>query len=107
MAIVPVMTHVPRRIEVVDGSRVAITWEDDTITEFDAATLRGACLCATCREPAGEAATESVLGGEEPVTISASELVGGYAVRFTFEPDEHSTGIYPFTVLRELADRWG
>lgn len=91
----------------VDGGQVAITWEDDTITEFDAATLRGACLCATCREPAGEAATEAVLGGEEPVTISASELVGGYAVRFTFQPDEHSTGIYPFTVLRELADRWG
>jgi len=99
--------HVPQRIEVIEGSHVDVTWEDGTATELDAATLRAACLCATCREPAGEAATEAVLTGEEPVTISAAELVGGYAIRFTFEPDGHGTGVYPFTLLREIADRWG
>lgn len=101
------MDHVPRRIEVVDGAGVEITWEDDSVTELDAPTLRGACMCAVCREPAGEAATQAVLDGEDPVRIASADLVGGYAIRFEFEPDGHATGIYPFTALRELAERWG
>jgi DUF971 family protein len=101
------MAHVPRRIEIVEGAAVEITWEDETVTELDAATLRGACMCAVCREPSGEAAMQAVLEGDAPVLIASAELVGGYAIRFVFEPDGHGTGIYPFTTLRELVDRWG
>lgn len=97
------MSTVPQRIEVIDGSSVELTWEDGRVTEFDAATLRGACMCATCREPAGEDATQSVLAGPDPITIEGAELVGGYALTFQFGPDGHGTGIYPFTALRALA----
>ena len=97
------MGTVPQRIEVIEGQLVEFTWEDGTLTELDAATLRGACRCATCREPAGEAATVAVLAGSEPVKIAAAELVGGYAMQFVFEPDGHGTGIYPFTALRDLS----
>jgi len=101
------MDHVPRRIEIAEGASVEITWEDDTVTELDAPTLRAACMCAVCREPAGEAATQAVLDGDDAVLIASAELVGGYAIRFVFEPDGHGTGIYPFAKLRELVDGWG
>lgn len=97
------MGSVPQRIEVVDGEQVELTWEDGVVTQIDAATLRAACMCATCREPAGEAATQSVLAGPDAVKIARAELVGGYALQFEFEPDGHGTGIYPFTELHKLS----
>jgi DUF971 family protein len=98
------MSTVPQRIEVIEGSTVELTWDDGTVTEFDAATLRGACMCAACREPAGEEATQLVLAGSTPVSIEDAQLVGGYALSFVFGPDGHGTGIYPFDRLRTLAD---
>jgi DUF971 family protein len=94
---------VPQRIEVDGGATVTLTWEDGSRSSFTAAELRGACQCATCREPAGEEATRLVLNGVAPVTIEAASLVGGYAVNFVFGPDGHGTGIFPFIELRHLA----
>lgn len=93
---------VPTRIEVDGGASVTLTWEDGSSSMLTAAQLRGACQCATCREPAGEEATRLVLGGVAPVTIEETSLVGGYAVNFVFGPDGHGTGIYPFAELRRL-----
>lgn len=93
---------VPERIEV-DGDRVAFTWEDGLTTTLTARALRAACECAVCREPQGAAAVAAVLRSGERVTISDARLVGGYAVQFTFAPDGHGTGIYPFERLRSLA----
>ena len=53
---------VPKRIEVEEGTRVVLTWEDDTTTELTAAGLRAACQCATCREPSGIVQTQAVAG---------------------------------------------
>jgi len=96
------MSTVPQRIEVIEGAVVELSWDDGSVSQIDAATLRGACMCAACREPAGEAATEAVLSSPDPVKIAGAELVGGYALQFVFEPDGHGTGIYPFTALRGL-----
>lgn len=96
------MTASPLRIEVEQGSHVHITWDDDERTTIEARTLRGACMCAGCREQAGGRATEAVLAGSLPITIEDAELVGGYAMKFVFGPDGHGTGIYPFEVLRSL-----
>lgn len=93
---------VPARIEVEDGAVVTLTWEDGTATSLKAELLRGACQCATCRDPSGEAATASVLDGPTPVTITNAALVGAYAVNFSFAPDGHATGIFPFERLRAL-----
>jgi len=93
---------VPERIEVEGGSRVLLTWADGATSELGAAVLRGACRCATCREPEGMARTAAVLAGDEPVTIREAKLVGGYAISFVFGPDGHGTGIYPFDTLRGL-----
>jgi DUF971 family protein len=95
---------VPKRIEVEDGSRVLLTWEDDATTTLSAPQLRGACQCAGCREPEGAAQTRAVLSGTVPVTIAETSLVGGYALRFVFVPDGHGTGIYSFDALRALGE---
>ena len=93
---------VPERIEVVGGEEVLITWAGDDTSSFTAAQLRGACQCAECREEAGRRQTERVLSGPVPVTIASAKLVGNYAVNFTFGPDGHATGIFPFPALRSL-----
>ena len=95
---------VPARIEVEQGERVVLTWEDGAVTTLTARRLREACACATCREQSGAAATRAVLMGEAPIRIRGTQLVGAYALNFTFEPDDHHTGIYPFEVLRGLGD---
>ena len=92
----------PVRIEVDDKTTVTIEWDDHVTTKATAADLRGACMCAGCREPAGEQATAALLAGERPITIEEAKLVGGYAVSFVFGPDGHGTGIYPFDSLRTL-----
>jgi DUF971 family protein len=93
---------VPARIEIEDGERVVLAWEDGATTVLTARRLREACACATCREPSGEAATRAVLAGGSPIRIADAQLVGAYALNFSFEPDGHHTGIYPFDVLRTL-----
>ena len=92
---------VPVRIAVEDGSRVVIEWETGSDSVIAARDLRAACVCAACREPSGEEATREVLEGE--VGIIEAALVGGYAVTFTFSPDGHGTGIYPYDVLRSMS----
>lgn len=95
---------VPERIEVIEGLEVVITWEGGDTLTYTAAQLRGACQCAECREEPGRLRTERVLADSEPVTITETKLVGGYAVNFVFGPDGHSTGIFPFPALRALDD---
>lgn len=94
----------PLRIEVADKTAVTIEWDDGVVSHLDATELRGACMCAGCREPAGAAATRAILTGDVPVTIEDARLVGGYAVSFVFGPDNHGTGIYPFAALRSLGE---
>ena len=96
--------EVPKRIEVESGTRVVLTWGDDTTTELHAPELRAACRCATCRQPAGIAATKAVLAGPVKVEITETKQVGGYALNFVFAPEGHGTGIYSFDVLRTLGD---
>ncbi len=99
------MAETPLRIEVNGKTSVSVSWEEGSDTELSAAQLRSACMCAGCREAAGAVVTATVLAGPEPVTIESAELVGGYALRFTFGPDGHSTGIYPFEILKKIAEQ--
>jgi DUF971 family protein len=94
--------EVPQRIEVQDGTRLVVAWDDGSIIEVSATDLRAACQCAGCREPDGREQTRAVVEGPVPVTITDASLVGGYAVSFVFGPDGHGTGIYPFDQLADL-----
>ena len=78
-----------------------LTWPDGLVTTVAAPALRAACECATCLAPEGDA---SWIGDAASVRILAASLVGAYALNFTFGPDHHSTGIFPFDRLRALSE---
>src|SRR5690606_31971024 len=84
-----------------DEQRLRIEWRDGHVSEYESHYLRLNCPCAGCVE---EMTGRRLLG---PATVSASvypleiEYVGRYALRFRWS-DGHSTGIYPFEMLRSL-----
>ena len=92
---------VPDRIEINDGVALRLTWPDGAVTSVSAATLRGACECATCLGPDR---TGTAVADPGSVRITDARIVGAYAINFTFAPDQHHTGIYPFDRLRRLGE---
>jgi DUF971 family protein len=86
------------------ASALRVTWLDGHISTYPLRWLRAHCPCATCREERRVHALNTdelrLLSGPLPsAEIVAAELVGHYAVRFTWA-DGHATGIYPFAALR-------
>lgn len=89
------------------GNELAIKWEDHSETFVSLERLRRACPCAGCK---GEV---DVLGqlhkGPEIVLSPASfrlqkiTSVGGYAIQPVWA-DGHAFGLYPFDLLRRLAE---
>ncbi len=81
---------------------VKIRWNDGAETVYPARVLRLACPCASCSdEVTGRRILreESVALDVRPVAI---EPVGRYAICIHWN-DGHSTGIYTWERLRELA----
>ena len=94
------MGDTPERVEV-SATSVAIVWDDGGETLVSAEQLRDACPCAGCRE--GRAGGSALKASGGAPTIVDARFVGSYAVNFTFG-DGHGDGIYPFSMLRSLAD---
>ena len=40
----------------------------------------------------------------DAVRIIDARIVGAYGINFTFAPDDHHTGIYPYDRLRQLGE---
>ena len=101
-AVVPMSNAQPRVITRSDPARIVIDWADGERTSYSAAQLRSHCPCARCvNELTGVRMHDP---SSVPADLSQSEtrIVGNYALAFRFS-DGHDTGIYPFTMLRELA----
>lgn len=94
------MEYEPRRITV-ERESVTIEWSDGATTVLAGGRLRDACPCAACREQAAAATRALELGDRS--TITNAQLVGGYALSFTFG-DNHHDGIYPYGQLRWLGE---
>jgi DUF971 family protein len=79
---------------------VTVTWADGTVSRFGLEELRVNCPCAACRaaREAGRPAW-SPGAGRPPLRIADAELVGAWGLGLTWD-DGHSTGIYPWTILR-------
>jgi ATP-binding protein involved in chromosome partitioning len=92
----------PRRVEPTeDSKRLRIVWGDGHTSEYVPRTLRLACRCAGCiEETTGRAILDParVPQGVYPIEI---RYVGRYALHFNWS-DGHSTGIYPFELLRAI-----
>ena len=88
------------------GNELAVKWDDGSESFFSLEALRRACPCAGCK---GEMDVMGNLyrGPEKPLTPSSFQLVrigtvGGYALQPQWG-DGHSTGLYSFDYLRQLA----
>jgi DUF971 family protein len=81
-----------------------IDWSDGTTARYPHALLRGFCPCAHCQ---GHQGPIQWAGGQWESDPSATELadieeMGNYALRLAWA-DGHSTGLYTFVHLRQLA----
>ncbi|HEY1905305.1 MAG TPA: DUF971 domain-containing protein, partial [Myxococcaceae bacterium] len=87
-----------------DGKVLRLHWEDGKRTASTARALRLACPCAACVDEWTSAKTLDPASVPETLTIREVAPVGNYALRINFS-DHHATGIYPWTVLREVTER--
>ena len=88
------------------GEELALAFEDGCESYIPLPMLRRACPCAVCQgEPdaLGRVIRPSVEYGPRAFDLSKFDVVGGYALQL-FWKDGHSSGIYSFTYLRNLAD---
>ena len=88
--------------DVVFGDDLAIEWRDGTETHYPLFALRDACPCAGCVDELTGKKTLKPGNLPPDIHIVKAEYVGHYALRL-FWSDGHSSGIYTFTFLRELA----
>lgn len=87
-----------------DRRALVVTLEDGSRHEVAAELLR---VSTPSAERKGHSpAEEKVIGGKRNVRLVGIEPVGNYALRLVFD-DGHSTGLYPFTLLADLARRAG
>jgi len=95
----------PTELRVTDqGTILAVTFDSGESFELDAEFLR---VESPSAEVKGHGPGQEVtVGGKRHIKITAMEPVGNYAVRITFD-DSHSTGLYSWDYLLELAHDQG
>lgn len=89
---------------VVIGDELALAWSDGKENYIGLKSLREACPCALCQgEPdaLGYVEKPKVVHTERSFQTLRMQQVGGYALQITWA-DSHSSGIYPFDLLRKL-----
>ncbi len=97
---------IPTKLSLKKDSDLTITWPDGTATVYPVVYLRLKCPCATCKQ-LRESQKKSRLTvlptnfSSGPVTVIKAEMVGNYAIQITWS-DNHGSGIYSFSYLREI-----
>ena len=81
-----------------------ITWEGGRRSTYTGEQLRWACPCAECRGEAGNPGRLARVKNLDPAELRIKDvaLIGQYAFQIAFESG-HATGLYTFTMLRQLA----
>lgn len=90
----------PKVITKSDPRRIVIEWTDGHRTTYPTARLRGLCPCAACVDELTGVRRHDPASVPDDLEHAEVELVGLYALGIRFA-DGHSTGIFPFTFLRE------
>jgi len=89
----------PRLIVPIDEeSLLRILWDDDYLSDYPLAYLRGWCPCAACQGHSGE---RHFIKVDDP-RLTSLGMVGNYALNARWA-DGHDTGIYSFEYLRDLS----
>lgn len=86
-----------------DRRSVRLVWDDGRQTVLLTRALRQGCPCAGCVDEWTSQRTLDVNQVSEDIALVSVSPVGNYALTFSFS-DQHSTGIYPFSLLRSLGD---
>ena len=81
---------------------LVVTWPDETVRAYNVRTLRCECGCAGCVDERTGQRILDVNAVPQDVTITSMDLVGNYAIAFTFS-DGHDTGIYSWKKLAGLS----
>lgn len=84
-----------------EGTQLRIEWEDDHISEYSPRYLRLHCRCARCVDEMTGRPQLDPLTVPENVYPLEIRYVGRYAIRIDWS-DGHSTGIYPYELLRKI-----
>jgi DUF971 family protein len=99
------MTDPPSNIRAIQGQEtLEVTWPDGQVDRFPYGFLRSECPCASCRD---EWTGERILREDsiQPgLKLEGMEPVGTYAVQLAWN-DGHSSGLYSWEALRQLAGR--
>jgi len=83
-----------------------LQWEDSPVCQILFHTLRAACPCATCID---EFTGAKLLDPDTiPADIAPVQMgfIGNYALKITWS-DGHSTGLYTWDLLADLAGQQG
>lgn len=95
----------PEKIELLSDKVVQIIWDDGHESIYFADHLRLHCPCAECEKIRSEGessfAFKEFKKNAETVTFKSWEMVGRYAIMFTFS-DGHNLGMFQFEELRNL-----
>jgi len=106
----------PQEIRRIEKKALNIKWPDHSETLISSETLRLNCPCASCKEARGDSSHSQPLTAkksslrviesskEEETSLEEIWAVGNYAIGVKWQ-DGHSTGIYTFKYLAELANR--
>lgn len=88
--------------------QMRVLWDDNHECLYPYALLRKMCPCATCRELRAQQARTQANPFQVLNTVTTQDVypvhlstVGNYALGIEWN-DGHRTGIYPWTLLREL-----
>lgn len=104
-AIIYSMVLAPTKINVESSKQVTITWNDDRVSVYPVEYLRSKCPCASCREVREDTNPLKILPEgmtfDVAISVKNAKLMGRYALNIEFS-DDHSTGIFSFTYLREI-----
>jgi ATP-binding protein involved in chromosome partitioning len=85
-----------------EGDTVLFKWQDQDDWKINAVHLRSSCGCALCVD---EYSGEKILNDEDiprDITVESTTALGNYALAISWS-DGHSSGIFPYRQLEELA----
>ncbi len=94
----------PLQIKVKEKKILYILWSDKTESEIKLTNLRRNCPCAVCSsEQQSRSSTYIPIYTANEITIKKIQVMGSYAIEVTWQ-DDHNTGIYDFTYLKQLSE---
>jgi len=85
------------------GNKILLQWDDGHESTFSAREIRVSCQCAQCVEEWSKRQLLDPASVPHDLTAEDYLTVGRYGIQFLWS-DGHHTGIFPFSVLREMDD---